>query len=457
MTKDFLMFKRLLIANRGEIAARIIRAAKALGIETVAIYSQADQYSPHLKLADKTVCIGASQSIHSYLNMEAILQAALQNNCHAIHPGFGFLAENAVFSSLCDQYKITFIGPTAQSINAMGDKANARRTMKKFGVSIIPGSDGVVNISEAKELSEKIGYPVLLKATAGGGGRGMRICNNPKELEENFIEASREAEKAFGNAGLYLEKYITAGRHIEFQILGDSYGKVIHLGERECSVQRHHQKLLEESPSPIISPETRQKIGEKLTTALKKIGYRSAGTMELFMDVATQELYFMEMNTRLQVEHPVTEMITGQDIVQEQIKIAANHPLKINQENITWKGHAIEFRINAEDPQKNFQRTPGTITKFQPPQSVSNAKIRLETFVEEGYSIPVFYDSMICKLIIQSENRAQTIAAAKEALSKFVIEGVPTTIDLHLKILENPDFCQGNYNTNLLKNMGILH
>ncbi len=448
------MFKRILIANRGEIAARVIRAAKALKIETIAVYSQADRTSPHLKQADQTICIGPGQSSMSYLNMEAILAAGLQTNCQAIHPGYGFLSENAMFATLCDQYKMSFVGPTGKAIETMGDKANAKRTMKQHGVPTIPGSDGLVTLEQAKSLAQQMGYPILLKATAGGGGKGMRICSNEAELEQNFIQASLEAEKAFGNPGLYVEKYITQGRHIEFQILADAFGQVIHLGERECSVQRHHQKLIEESPSPAISSSLRQEMGHKITQALKVIGYRNAGTVEFFLDVQNQQLYFMEMNTRLQVEHPVTEMITGIDIVQEQIKIAANHPLRWAQSQIQPKGHAMEFRINAEDSTKDFKPTPGTITQFLPPTQVPDAKIRLETFVEPGYTIPPFYDSLLCKMIIASESREKTIIAAREALRNFQIQGVPTTIPVLLKVLDHPGFVQGQYNTAILKELG---
>lgn len=448
------MFQRMLIANRGEIAARVIRAAKALKIQTVAVYSQADQNSPHLKLADQTVCIGPGPSSQSYLNMEAIIQAGLQHQCQAVHPGFGFLSENATFAALCEQYKMSFVGPSAAAMHIMGDKANARRTMKKLGVPVIPGSDDLITLPQAKELAQKIGFPVLLKATAGGGGKGMRVCHNLAELESNFVQASMEAEKAFGNAGLYLEKYITQGRHIEFQILADHYGHVVHLCERECSVQRHHQKLLEESPSSMMTKELRQQMGQQITHALAAIGYHNAGTVEFFFDVAAQQLYFMEMNTRLQVEHPVTEMVTGRDIVQEQIRIAANHPLSFTQAQIEQRGHAMEFRINAEDPEMDFHPTPGTLTKFFIPSTLDNAQVRTETYAQEGYTIPPFYDSMICKWIVLTNNREQTIEAAKKGLAQFDIQGVPTTVSVHQKVLENPKFLSGQYDTGLLKELG---
>lgn len=415
------MFKRILIANRGEIAVRIIRACKEMGIQTVAVFSQADKNSPHLKLADKSVCIGPSHSSQSYLNKEAILQAALQNHCQAIHPGFGFLSENALFSALCSQYNITFIGPSPNAIKLMGDKSNARQTMKQAGLPIIPGSDQVIpTLEEAQKIANEIGFPVLLKATAGGGGKGMRICQNPDELDKNFIEASCEAEKAFGNKGLYMERYLIDGRHIEFQVISDSYGNAVHLGERECSVQRNHQKLLEESPSCAVTPEQRVDIGSKIAKAVRMVGYQNAGTMEFFMEKGN--LYFMEMNTRIQVEHPVTEMVTQTDIVKEQIRIAANHILSWDQSKISFQGHAIECRINAENPDDNFRPSPGQILRFQPPGNIGTKNLRLDTFVEEGYTIPSFYDSMIGKLIAWGENREEAIAILKKALEEFVIE-----------------------------------
>lgn len=446
------MFKRILVANRGEIAKRIIKAAKEMGIETVAVYSQADENSPHLKDATQKVCIGASQSSNSYLNIEAILQTARQYDCQALHPGFGFLAENATFAYLCEQHKITFIGPSASSIKNMGDKALARKTMKEAGLDIIPGSEGVIaNIENAKYIASDIGYPVILKATAGGGGKGMRICSDETELEKNFIQASNEAEKAFGNADLYMEKFIKKGKHIEFQILADTFGNVIHLGERECSVQRNHQKLIEESPSPVVSKKQREELGAKITKAVAKVGYKNAGTIEFLMD--GDNLYFMEMNTRLQVEHPVTEMITSIDIVKWQIAIAAHCPLDIKQEDVVFKGHSIECRINAEDPENNFKPSPGTITKYLPPKEISSGTMRIDTFVEEGYTIPPYYDSMICKLIVWNESRDKAIESMKEALQNFIIEGIPTTISLHIKIMQSEAFKSGKYDTDILKTL----
>ncbi|HRU51869.1 MAG TPA: acetyl-CoA carboxylase biotin carboxylase subunit [Planctomycetota bacterium] len=443
------MFKRILVANRGEVAQRIIQAAQKMNIETVAVYSQADENAPYLKMATKSVCIGASPSSQSYLNMEALLQVALQNECKAIHPGYGFLAENAMFATLCEQYKISFIGPSPHSIHVMGDKALARKTMKEAGLDVIPGSDGILsNVDEAISLANEIGFPVLLKATAGGGGKGMRICQNEEQLRSAFVEASIEAEKAFGNAALYMEKYIVNGKHIEFQVLGDDFGKVIHLGERECSIQKKHQKLIEESPSPAISLEMKQAWGKRICEAVSKIGYKNAGTIELFLD--GDKLYFMEMNTRLQVEHPVTEMVTGVDIVQQQLLLAAGHALKLNQSEITWNGHAIECRINAEDANDNFKPSPGTLTKFQHPDFTEDADIRLDTYVQEGYKIPPFYDSMIAKLIVRGNTRQEAIAKSIEILRNFNIEGVPTTIPILLEVLQYPQFQDGTYHTGTL-------
>ncbi len=439
------MFNKILIANRGEIACRIIRSCQALGIETVAVYSLADQNSPHVEAANYSVCLGSAQSSGSYLNMEAILQAALQEQCQAIHPGYGFLAENRVFSFLCQQYGITFIGPDSEMIRQMGDKSQARKIMTHAGLEIVPGSEGTV--ADPKKEASRIGYPLLLKASHGGGGKGMRVCNSVEELEKNFAEASLEAEKAFGNAEIYVEKFIEKGKHIEFQIIADNYGNVIHLGERECSIQRNHQKLIEEAPSPVLSPELRQQVGDQVVQAIKKIGYTNAGTIEFLMD-NKNHLYFMEMNTRLQVEHPVTEMISGIDLVEQQIKIAANHPLAHTQESLSFQGHAIECRINAENPLENFKPSPGQITRFVPPPK--EPYLRLDTHVQKGYVIPPFYDSMIGKLIIHGENREQAIERMIEALEKFIIEGVYTTIPLHLKILRSEDFRSGKYDTKFI-------
>jgi acetyl-CoA carboxylase biotin carboxylase subunit len=441
------MFRSILIANRGEIAFRVINACRELGIRSVAVFSEADRKSPHLEHADTTVCIGGSRSAESYLNMEAILQAAIQNDCQALHPGYGFLAENALFSALCAQSKVTFIGPPPHAIRLMGNKARARETMTGLGLDPIPGSEGTIRgVDDAREIASGIGYPVLLKASAGGGGKGMRIVEKAGDIEHALNEASLEAEKAFGNPALYMEKYITRGRHIEFQILADSFGNAVHLGERECSVQRSHQKLVEESPSPVIDEEIRSGLGTRVTEAVAAIGYINAGTVEFLRD-EEGNLYFMEMNTRLQVEHPVTEMVTGFDIVKEQIRIAANCPLSIAQEDIELIGSAIEVRINAEDPEQAFKPDPGTITLFEPP---SNDSVRVDTHVRSGYTIPPFYDSMICKLIGHGTNRDRAIETVAEALRGFRIEGVRTTIPLHIDILLTDEFRKGNYSTALI-------
>jgi acetyl-CoA carboxylase biotin carboxylase subunit len=444
------MFRSVFIANRGEIALRIIRACKELGIRTVAAYSEADSTSPHLEEADERVCIGGSRSSESYLNMEAIIQAALQKECQALHPGYGFLAENARFSALCGQSKITFIGPPPHAIRLMGDKARARETMKSLGLDPIPGSDGTLKgLGQAREAASNVGYPVLLKASAGGGGKGMRVVESEKTLEGAFNEASLEAEKAFGNPTLYMEKYIARGRHIEFQILADTFGNAIHLGERECSVQRSHQKLVEESPSPVVDQETRQTFGEKVSRAVAAIGYVNAGTVEFLRD-QDGSLYFMEMNTRLQVEHPVTEMVTGFDIVKEQIRIAANCGLSRQQDGIELVGHAIEVRINAEDPERAFRPDPGTIEVFERPELDS---VRVDTHIKSGYTIPPFYDSLICKLIGQGHDRDTAIDTVTRALQNFRIEGVKTTIPIHLEILSTEEFRDGSYSTRLIPEM----
>ncbi|MGD2089722.1 MAG: acetyl-CoA carboxylase biotin carboxylase subunit [Candidatus Aminicenantes bacterium] len=444
------MFKRILIANRGEVALRIINACKKLGIETTAVYSTADKNSPHLEQADFKVCIGPGPSSQSYLNKESILQAGINYECQAIHPGFGFMAEDPLFSYMCQQQKLAFIGPSADSIRLMGNKSQAKQTVKQAGLPTIPGSDGnLTGLDQALALAKELKYPVLLKATAGGGGKGIRPCYNDDELKTNFAQAKIEAEKAFGSGELYLEKLILNGRHIEFQILADSYHNVIHLGERECSIQRKNQKLIEESPSPAVDVEKRHSMGTLAAESIKKINYLNAGTIEFLMD-QDKNLYFMEMNTRLQVEHPVTEMITGVDIVAEQIKIAANHMLSIKQEDVTFSGHAIECRINAEDPANNFAPSPGVVTDFNPPLGEGPGKIRLDTHVAAGYEIPTFYDSMICKIIAHGQDRVSAIQTMINALKKFEIKGIKTTIPLHLEILNSEIFRSGNYHNNSL-------
>jgi acetyl-CoA carboxylase biotin carboxylase subunit len=441
------VFRSVLIANRGEIALRVIRACKDLGVRAVAVYSEADSNSPHLDEADDRVCIGGSRSAESYLNMEAIIQAALQKECQALHPGYGFLAENARFSALCAQSKVTFIGPPPHAIRLMGDKARARETMKALGLEPIPGSDGTLKgLDHAREAARRVGYPVLLKASAGGGGKGMRVVEDDGALERAYNEAYMEAEKAFGNPTLYMEKYISRGRHIEFQILADVYGNAVHLGERECSVQRNHQKLVEESPSPVVDERTRHSLGEKVAKAVAAIGYVNAGTVEFLRDEGG-DLFFMEMNTRLQVEHPVTEMVTGFDIVKEQLRIAANCELSVTQDRIGIAGNAIEVRINAEDPMHGFKPDPGRIEVFEPPTLDS---VRIDTHIRPGYTIPPFYDSLICKLIGHGRDRHQAIATVEAALRAFRIEGVKTTIPIHLDILAAKPFVEGDYTTRFI-------
>ena len=447
------MFRRVLVANRGEIAARVLRACGELGVETVAVHSTADASSPHLRLAGQTICIGPAQATRSYLDMDAILQAAEQTECQAIHPGYGFLSENALFAARCESQRITFIGPTPRLIRLMGDKVEARRTMKAAGVPTIPGSEGVVADERvAARAAAEVGYPVFLKAAAGGGGKGMRFCEDESALKRGFPQAAHEAEKAFGNATLYLEKAIVGGRHIEFQIVCDAYGGAAHLGERECSVQRHHQKLVEESPSPAMDRTTRESLGARIVSALAGLGYRNAGTVEFLRD-AGGGMHFMEMNTRLQVEHPVTEAITGIDIVKEQIRVAANEPLSFTQKQVKLTGHAIECRINAEDPDNEFLPSPGTITRFEVPRGV-----RVDTHIaqqEGGCAVPPYYDSLIAKLIAHGPDRPAAIDAARAALRDFRIEGIITTLPLHLRILDQPAFLDGTYDLGILDAMTV--
>ncbi len=443
------MFRRILVANRGEIAARVLTACREMGIETVAVHSTADATSPHLSLADRSICIGPPRAAHSYLDMDAVLQAAEQTECQAIHPGYGFLAENALFATRCASHRITFIGPPPRLVRLMGDKVEARRTMKAAGLPTIPGSEGVLTDARGAGLAaDEVGYPVFLKASAGGGGKGMRRCQDEKELRKAFLEASNEAEKAFGNPALYLEKAIEGGRHIEFQILADTWGNVVHLGERECSVQRHHQKLIEESPSPALDRESRRHLGARTAAAVAGLGYANAGTVEFLRDT-DGNLYFMEMNTRLQVEHPVTEALTGVDLVKEQIRIAANEPLRIRQEDVSFSGHAMEFRINAEDPDGGFRPCPGRITRFEVPDG-----IRVDSHLSNlkaDYEVPPYYDSLLAKLIVSGRNRKAVLAASAAALDATRIEGVKTTLPLHRRILENPGFARGDYDVGILQ------
>ncbi len=446
------MFKRILVANRGEIALRVIRACHELGVEAVAVYSEADADSPHLEEADLRVCVGGPKSSESYLDMQAILQAAEQTEAKAIHPGYGFLAENALFAERCRQQKLTWIGPPPSAIRLMGDKATARRTMKAAGLPVIPGSEGVVReLEEVRRLAREIGLPLLLKATAGGGGKGMRVVREEAALEDAFRQASLEAGKAFGDPGLYLERFLEGGRHIEFQFLADAYGNVVHLGERECSVQRNHQKLIEESPSPVMTPEVRREMGARVCAGMRAIGYVGAGTMELLRD-REGHLYFMEVNTRLQVEHPVTELVTGVDLVKEQLRVAANEPLSLRQDAIELRGHALECRINAEDPHDGFRPSPGLVELFAPPPlgEQDGVRVRLDSHVRSGYRIPVYYDSMIGKLIVGARDRAAAIAGMLAALERFRVEGIKTTIPAHRELLQSAEFAAGRYDTGIV-------
>lgn len=443
-------FSKILIANRGEIALRILRTCEEMGISTVAVHSTIDRHALHVQLADEAVCIGEPPSSKSYLNIPNIIAAALTRNATAIHPGYGFLAENARFAEICADHKISFIGPTPDSIRAMGDKSTAKETMQRAGVPTIPGSDGLLqNDREAEAIAQKIGYPVMIKATAGGGGRGMRLVHDETELTKLFLAAQGEAEAAFGNSGVYLEKFVNRPRHIEFQILADSYGNVIHLGERDCSIQRRHQKLLEEAPSPILTPELREKMGTAAVMAAKSINYVGAGTVEFLLD-SSGEFYFMEMNTRIQVEHPVTEMITGLDLIAEQIRIAQGEKLQLTQEQVVLKGHAIECRINAEDPDRNFRPQPGRISGYLPP---GGPGVRMDSHVYTDYEIPPYYDSLIGKLIVWGPNRDAAIRRMKRALRECAITGVPTTINFHQRILENPAFLEGEVYTDFVEQM----
>lgn len=440
-------FSKILIANRGEIALRIIRTCEEMGISTVAVHSTIDRNSLHVQLADEAVCIGEPASSKSYLNIPNIIAAALTRNATAIHPGYGFLAENARFAEICADHQIAFIGPSPDSIRAMGDKSTAKKTMQQVGVPTVPGSKGLVHSEEeAREIARSIGYPVIIKATAGGGGRGMRLVPDDDQLEKLFHAAQGEAEAAFGNPGVYVEKFVQNPRHIEFQILADSYGNVVHLGERECSIQRRHQKLLEEAPSSAITPELRQKMGIAAVAAAKSINYVGAGTVEFLLD-RSGEFYFMEMNTRIQVEHPVTEMITGTDLIAEQIRIAQGEELRFTQDDIELRGHAIECRINAEDPDHNFRPSPGRISGYLPP---SGPGVRMDSHVYTDYEIPPYYDSLIGKLIVWGHDRPSAILRMKRALRECAVTGLPTTINFHQRILETPEFQKGDIYTNFV-------
>lgn len=441
------MFHKVLIANRGEIAVRIIRACKELGIKTVAVYSQADINSLHVKLADESVCIGPPPSAQSYLNINAIISAAELTDSEAIHPGYGFLSENANFAEVCEKCGITFIGPTAESMRIMGDKISARQAVIKQGVPILPGTkEGVHSVEEAINVAKEIGFPVIIKATAGGGGRGMKIVHSQAALPNAFATARAEAQSGFGNPEVYIERYCEKPRHVEIQILGDKHGNVIHLGERDCSIQRRHQKLIEEAPSTVVTPEIRKAMGEAAVRAAAAVGYNSAGTVEFLVD-KQNNFFFMEMNTRIQVEHPVTEMITGVDLVREQIRSAAGIPLRYKQEDIQFRGHAIECRINAEDPFK-FTPCPGKITAYHPPGGFG---VRVDSFVYDQYSVVPNYDSLIGKLIVHADTREEAIKRMARALDEFRIEGIKTTIFFHKRIMAHKDFIDGDIDTSFLE------
>ncbi len=441
------MFKKILIANRGEIALRVIRACREMGIQSVAVYSEADADSLPAKLADEAFCIGPAQAAKSYLSVPNIISAAEISGAEAIHPGYGFLSENAKFAESCESCDIKFIGPRAEAISMMGDKSAAKKRMRELGVPVIPGSDGpVTSEADARAIAEELGYPVMVKASAGGGGRGMRMAGNAGELKVAFQTAGGEAEAAFGDATVYLEKVILNPRHIEVQVLGDTHGNVVHLGERDCSIQRRHQKLIEEAPSPAVDASLREKLGATAVNAAAGVDYHGAGTIEFLLD-ERGEFYFMEMNTRLQVEHPVTEMITGIDLVKDQIRIAAGEPLGYRQEDITFTGHAIEFRINAEDPYNDFLPAGGPVTLFNPP---GGPGVRNDTHLYSGYVVPTYYDSMLGKLIVWGRDREEALQRAKRALDEYIVLGLKTTISFHLSVVDDPGFVSGQFSTAFL-------
>lgn len=448
------MIKKLLIANRGEIAVRIIRAAREMGIETVAVYSEADKEALHVQLADEAYCIGPILSKDSYLNFTNIISVAKLTDCQAIHPGYGFLAENADFAELCRECNIIFVGPTPEAISKMGTKDIARETMKEANVPIVPGSQGIIKDEEdAIKLAEEIGYPVIIKATAGGGGKGIRVAKNEVELKKGINITQQEALTAFGNPGVYIEKYIEDFRHVEIQVLADNFGNVIHLGERDCSIQRRLQKLLEETPSPALDSQVREEMGNAAVKAAKAVDYRGAGTVEFIYDYRNRQFYFMEMNTRIQVEHPVTEMVTGVDLIKEQIKVASGIALELKQEDVEFNGWAIECRINAENPEKNFMPSPGKIDMYLPPGGLG---VRIDSAAYPGYVIPPYYDSMIAKVITYGSTREEAIARMKRALSEFVVEGIHTTIPFHLKLLSHEKFVAGDFNTKFLEMYDVM-
>ena len=446
--------KKVLIANRGEIAVRIIRACHDLGIQTVAIYSEGDKDALHTQIADEAYCVGPTQSKDSYLNIPNLLSIATSTGCDAIHPGYGFLAENGDFAELCEACQLKFIGPSYQSIQKMGIKDVAKAEMIAANVPVVPGSDGLIDsIEDAKKVAKQIGYPVIIKATAGGGGKGIRVARNENDLENGYRMTQQEAQTAFGNGGLYLEKFIENFRHIEIQVIGDQFGNVIHLGERDCTIQRRMQKLVEESPSPILTDEKRKEMGKAAIRAAKAVNYENAGTIEFIYDLNENKFYFMEMNTRIQVEHPVTEMVTGVDLVKLQLKVAMGEPLPYKQDDITINGHAIEYRINAENPYKNFMPSPGKITQYLAPGGYG---VRIESACYTNYTIPPYYDSMVAKLIVHEPTRDEAIMTGIRALSEYLILGIDTTIPFHLKLMNNDIFKSGDYNTNFLEKYNIM-
>ena len=441
------MFDKILIANRGEIAVRIIRACREMGIKTVAVYSEADRDCLHTLLADEAICIGPAPTTQSYLNMERILTATVAMKADAIHPGFGFLSENARFAELCEKCNITFIGPSADIINRMGNKSEARKTMMDAGVPVVPGGkEAVHEVEEARLVAEKIGYPVMIKASSGGGGKGMRISRGSEDFNANFQNAQMESIKGFSDDTMYIEKYIEKPRHIEFQIMADKFGNVVHLGERDCSIQRRHQKVLEESPSAAISEELRRKMGETAVLAAKSVGYENAGTIEFLLD-KHKNFYFMEMNTRIQVEHPVTELVSGLDLIKEQIRVAAGEPLSVTQKDVKITGHAIECRINAENPEKNFMPCPGLITNVHVP---GGNGVRVDTHIYNDYKVPANYDSMLMKLIVHGKDRTEAIAKMRSALGELIIEGIETNVDFQFDILSHEAYQSGDIDTDFI-------
>ena len=442
------MFEKILIANRGEIAVRIIRACRELGIKSVAVYSEADRDALHTQLADEAVCIGPAPSQKSYLDIKSIISAAVITKANAIHPGFGFLSENPTFAQVCEDSNIILIGPTSEKIESMGNTSKARKTMIEAGIPVVPGSDGIVkDVAQAKEIAKSIGYPMIVKASSGGGGKGMRVVWSEDELEKNFTMAQKEALASFNDDSMYMERYVVNPKHIEFQVMADEMGNTVHLGERDCSIQRRHQKIVEEAPSAALSPELRKKMGDVAVKAAKAIGYRNAGTVEFLLE-DSGEFFFMEMNTRIQVEHPITEMITGVDLIKTMIKVASGQPLPFTQEDIKLQGHAIECRINAENPSKGFRPSPGKIDYLHMP---GGKGIRIDSAIYNGYTVPPLYDSMLAKLIVHGDTRQEAILKMNSALGEFVVDGIDTNIDFHMDILHNEDFIKGEYNTGFIE------